>query len=238
MNYPFLIWTVQRTGSTALADICYHLSDKNVKHEPFNVDREFPYNGKDELLQQLKKLKGEDFCFKHCWNVHRPMFNQLILDFFLEEGHKVILLSRSNVLAMEISRQLAKQTGVWGKKSGKEHRSYIDQEFLPIDIVQAAQSIGNYVASLNEYRAKLEQANIEYFTLSYEKIFEASMEQRFSLIEKLSEFLDIPSKNIEDKKADLVNLIKDNKQNTIDVYKKIPNIGKLATRFPEYRILA
>jgi len=56
------------------------------------------------------------------------------------------------------------------------------------------------------------------------------------LIRKLCNFLDIPSKNIEDKKTNLEDLLKDNKQNTFEVYKKIPNIDKILMKFPEYNI--
>jgi|GEM_PF-5701687 LPS sulfotransferase NodH len=237
MSSPFFVWTVQRTGSTTLTTILSHLSSSDVKHEPFNVNREFAYRrNKDVLIQNLDNLRGQCFCFKHCWNVHRPMFNQLIFDFFIQDGYRLILLSRSNVLAMEISRQLAKQTGVWGKNTEKDHCSYIEQDFLPLDIIEITQSISSYVTRLNEYRLQLEQANINYFSLSYENIFETSMEQRFSLIRKLCNFLDIPSKNIEDKKTNLEDLLKDNKQNTFEVYKKIPNIDKILMKFPEYNI--
>ena len=43
MSYPFFIWTMQRTGGTALTDLLMQMSEHpQAEHEPFNWARKKP----------------------------------------------------------------------------------------------------------------------------------------------------------------------------------------------------
>lgn len=238
MSYPFLIWTVQRTGSTTLASILAHLSEnKVIEHEPFNTGRMLDYQGKEELLvKQLQEIKGEKFCIKHCWNVHAPNSNQLILKHLLQDNYRIILLQRDNILAMEISRQLAKQTGIWGKNNNSENTSSFSN-LSPLDISQMQKQINSYKAQLNEYKSQFKHEHIPYSNISYEQLFDGSLEKRLKMIEEVCKFLNIDSQMMKNKSQEIKELLMNYKQNNSEMYQNIPNVKEIQEVFSDYYLI-
>lgn len=232
MTYPFVIWTTQRTGSTTLANLLAALSQKTIMHEPFNKSRPLQYqNDKETLLKNLQSLSESKLYFKHCWNVHPSWTNQLIFQHIIQDNYKIILLYRSNALKMHISKELAKQTGVWGLK--QKLMLSVEDELQPFDITKLKEQIKIYQSQLKTYKSQLKTKNCDFLELSYEKLFEedVSYETRKEIISEICQFLDIDRQNIVNKEENVYEQLMNKKQNTVEEYQKIPNLKEIEQEF-------
>lgn len=238
MNNHVVIWTVQRTGSTTLANILELLYNQSILHEPFNSNRSMAYKrDKEVLIQQLKSLQQKPISIKHCWNVHSPQYNQLILNFTIEEGYRIILLYRENALAREISSQLAKQTGVWGQSSIKKYPNYLEQELLSLNIKQMKKNIETYLEQLKEYKNYLIQKKVNFFEVSFEDLFENSLETRLRQIKNICQFIGVSPENMKNKHEEICDLLMNYRQNGKPIYQKIPNIKEIQQEFSNYTLV-
>lgn len=234
----FAIWTVQRTGSTTLVDIIEKLTSKEILHEPFNEDRKFSFRRNLNILDQhLKQLKEKEFLFKHCWNVHSNECNSMLLDFLLREGYKVILLKRRNLLAMEVSRQLAKQTDIWGKQYPKGIGTFEYGTLSPFNLDEMRKKINQYEDSLSFYKDWFHQNEIPSLSIAYEDIFTGSLAERFNHVRTVLDFLSIPIDLLAEKSDDITNLLLNYKLNDAETYSKIPNLVEIIRSFPEYTLV-
>jgi len=228
-THPFVIWTTQRTGSTVISDILTRLIGRTVSHEPFNKNRYLAYHkDPDTLSHHLKNLDG--LCFKHCWNVHGKKINRMILDQVILDKYSFILLTRKNVLKMWLSQRIAKQTGVWGKKSVSA--DYFEKELRPIDIDLLKHDVIKYTRDLKQNRHLLAQEACSVFEISYEDLFEGDIQSRFTHLDRLCRILQIAPPSIDD--ASIVDLVMYHKQDTDKLYPHVPNIQDVQNAFPEY----
>lgn len=237
MTKPFVIWTVQRTGSTSLANMLTLLSGEVVHHEPFNQDRFLSYQKEqNKLLESLEELKERQLNFKHCWNVHPNWCNDLILDFVLKENYSVILLYRQNMLKVQLSKELAKQTGIWGKKEKLQVNNVITLQ--PIDITTLKTAIDTYKTQLNKYRDRFENNSYSYQEVCFENLFEerSSFTEKLQYLGEICQFLAIDTNSFAQNKDKLYQQLVDNKQNDTQDYEKIPNFKKIKQEFENYAI--
>lgn len=234
----FAIWTVQRTGSTTLAKILEQVTTREVQHEPFNRDRQFSYHGDLSILQQhLQQLSSQEFCFKHCWNVHSEESNMLLLNFLLKQGYSVILLERCNVLAMEISRQLAKQTGVWAKKQSDDRQPLPeDVALLPFNLLEMKKKIKAYKSKLSFYRDWFTCNQVPLLEIGYEELFTGNLDDRLNQVGQVLRFLSVPGERLSENHGPIVSLLSDYKLNGSDMYRQIPNLGEIVRLFPESKL--
>jgi LPS sulfotransferase NodH len=233
----FLIWTVQRTGSTSLSNILQTITGQKILHEPFNSNRLLAYNNDEEVfLLQLEKLRSDSICFKHCWNVHSLQVNQSILDVTIDESYKILLLYRKNNLAREISRQLAKKTGIWGHGSLSSNQVDIEQNLSSFNIKQMKKSMDIYLDELKKYRNYLIANHSCFLEISYEDLFEGTLEKRLKNLNIITGFLDICSDGKNQNKIN--DWLMNYKQNTEKEYSKISNLKEIMDTLSEYEDIA
>ncbi|MGB3405206.1 MAG: tetratricopeptide repeat protein [Microcoleaceae cyanobacterium] len=238
MSHHFFMWTVRRTGGSSLKRSLEHISDHPViQAEAFNADRILGYDNEEEkLLQRFEKIRGKHYCIKHCWELHKPKFNNMILNFAKQEGYRFILLTRENVLEMLISLELAYQTKVWGRGQIGNISNYEKREFSPLNLQRMRKNCDKYEASLVKNRELLVQKQLKWMEISHEQLYKGSEESRFSHFNRMCQFLDISQSKIDENHDVLYNELVNQKQNSSKVYSQIPNILRVQQEFPNYKI--
>jgi tetratricopeptide (TPR) repeat protein len=238
MSHHFFIWTVRRTGGSSLKRSLEHISDHPViQAEAFNTDRMLGYDNEEEkLLQRFEEIRGKHYCIKHCWELHKPKFNNMILDYAKQEGYKLILLTRENVLEMLISLELAYQTKVWGRGQIGNLSNYENREFSPLNLQRMRKNCDKYEASLVKNRELLVQKQLKWMEISHEQLYKGSEESRFIQFNSLCNFLEISQDKINENYNRLYDELMNQKQNSSNIYSQIPNILEAQQEFSEYRI--
>jgi len=124
VSAPFIIWTLQRTGGTTLADLLISLSQApTLGHEPFNHDRRLGglhrafLDTHDEaaLRAGIRAALAGAGSLKHCHELMPPRLNEILMDETTAAGWKAVILDRQNDSARMLSLITAKLTGAWGR---------------------------------------------------------------------------------------------------------------------------
>lgn len=203
MSHPFIIWTFQRTGGTTLS-VALSNAGKNqdVKHEPFNRDREFAFVGEAVRKNNLTKgallldeVLDAETNIKHCFELHSRKFNRLFLDRVSKHKHyRHIVLMRNAEANRLCSLFLAKQTTVWGKwkadKGGYDDILSGNEmlEPFPIDeMLQHYKRCSDYKTWLM-HELKKRKMNIKEIT--FEDLYSGPLEDRLQNTKDLFDFID------------------------------------------------
>ncbi len=238
MSHHFFIWTVRRTGGSSLKRSLEYISDHPViQAEPFNSDRMLGYDHEEEkLLQRFEEIRGKNYCIKHCWELHKPKYNNMILDYAAQEGYRFILLTRENVLEMLISLELAFQTKVWGRGQIGNISNYEKREFDALNLKRMKRNCEEYNKSLEQCRNRFIQEKFEWIEISHEQLYQGSQESRFNHFNSLCDFLNISQEKINEKSDVLHDELMNKKQNSSKIYSNIPNILEVQQEFSQYQI--
>lgn len=122
---PFIIWTLQRTGGTNLAQTLFDRSPfRGVQHEPFNVERLFGsvtqryIDDEDEaiLRNSVAKILDERVLMKHCVEKVPGTLNRVLAESATHASYRHVFLYRRQALGRLLSYHFAMVSGVWGKE--------------------------------------------------------------------------------------------------------------------------
>jgi hypothetical protein len=239
MSYPFIIWTMQRTGGTALADLLMEISEhKPAEHEPFNRDRQFgavtiawgENRNEAALTQALSTIFARGYLIKHTYELRGKGLNSAILSAAGEAGYRHILLSRRDEFSRLVSRFVAEANGTWFK----DYASKIYGRIRTGERVVAPLSVGNMVAAYRHCRGMTEAIRASLKTLGgdchevdYEDLFTGEAAARLACLGELFDFLDFPPATIEAHQASIDEKILGEGQETRSIIGFIPNLSEV-----------
>ena len=113
----FAIWTMQRTGGTALAGLLASRHPAQTLHEPFSLKREF--SDLRRCFSRTGVLQDEErivrYNIKHTYELVPWHFNEALFDLLKRNNFFQILLVRRDEVARSQSRALAKLTNAYGR---------------------------------------------------------------------------------------------------------------------------
>ncbi len=126
MSRPFIIWTMQRTGGTALAELLMEMSEhRSAEHEPFNWARKSPrqfwpmteaWNKTRDhvaLSGELDAILAQNFLIKHCYELLQMPFNQHLMQATAKTRYRHVHLLRRDETARLTSKFIAESQGTW-----------------------------------------------------------------------------------------------------------------------------
>ena len=143
---PFIIWTLQRTGGTNLAQhlfrssglpgtsgppashgVLARITNAWRLHEPFNLnDPERPFGtiseawtrdrDHDPLVRSIEGICKERIPIKHCVEMVPWEITECLARVSVQAGYRHVFLHRRDSIARLLSLQFAKATGIWGDK--------------------------------------------------------------------------------------------------------------------------
>jgi hypothetical protein len=140
---PFIIWTLQRTGGTNLAQqLTVRSKLQGTQHEPFNQGRIFGHITEQwvqeknlvALEQAIQEICQRGVIIKHCVETVPWAVTESLAKAAVAAGYGHLFLYRKNPVNRLLSLQFAKLSGIWGLnlKDKKELSEKIFAEPLPI----------------------------------------------------------------------------------------------------------
>lgn len=183
LSAPFIIWTFRRTGGTTFASLMMDLSEHpRTNHEPFNWDRCFGAVSKNwfetrddaRLVAELDAVLADKPLIKHCHELHPDGFNDALFVAAERHGYRQLVLDRRDEVGRILSLELAKMTGVWGKRGAAERYERIErgEELLPpIDIAAALKHMRLCHARRLALKARLPRARHPVRVVLFEELY-------------------------------------------------------------------
>src|SRR5580700_6375861 len=180
----FVLFAVERSGSTNLSHILSTHRDITCISEPFNASSGLGAHLATEshasLRAHLDMLRSTYTGFKHVWHADGwPLPDPSFTDVLLLHGRpKVIFLDRRNLLQQAVSHHLAMQTNVWSVQGARDPRrkQMASQSIEPIDPRWMADYLSGARQATERYRTHLTDSHSEWFDLCYENLFGDSMD--------------------------------------------------------------
>jgi len=202
LSYPFFIWTFQRTGGTSLSNILSSaLGQGGLKHEPFNLDREYGFittlfNGKEysEGRLRLDEVLDTEPCVKHCFELRSKPLNTALLNSLANRPrYRHIILMRKNEADRICSLFLARQTAVWSK--GKAEQGGYDDilqgetKLRPFPIEQMLEHSQFCFDYRKWLQSQFAEIGIDAKQVYFEDLYAGSADERLSKIWDLARFI-------------------------------------------------
>jgi hypothetical protein len=235
---PFLIWTLRRTGGTALTALLTECSGLQAwQDEAFNLDREhgaiaraYELSGNAAALEAaLDGVLSQRRVLKHsletvAWPVSRALLHRS-----LALGYRHVLLLRLNETQRLLSLLLAELTGAWSAQDAQTRYRELAEGRLtlpPADLAVVRHYVNASAAVLGRMMRALLVAGVDYHPVFYEELFTGAEEQRREQFNALLAHLGLPPRAPDD--AAVGHALMELDQRTRRIYHFLPNLTEVA----------
>ncbi|PCD76454.1 hypothetical protein [Pseudothioclava arenosa] len=244
MSYPFLIWTMRRTGGTTLASLVMEMSEHlATEHEPFNVDRKFGAitrdfrqrgdlaalrAGVDEALAPGRKIK-------HCHEIVPSALNRALMEAGERYGNRHVVLDRRNEVDRIVSLELAKITGAWGKEAADANYQRIERGEITLAPIELEAPLRHLELCRNRRQqlARLfEEFGVDPFVIHFEDVY-GDFDAGRARVQDLLAHLAIDRAAFPDYEKRVRDALLTRGQNTARITDFVPNISELRARLEE-----
>ena len=235
MSFPFVIWTMQRTGGTTLASLLLSISEHpKLPHEPFNPTRELGWIKQDwmsnrdrkALRQNIQTAFQPSFVTKHCYELIPNQMNAVLMGVTNKMGYRHIVLDRGDEVDRILSWELARVTGVWGKKNSAQTYSAIKSGEIAVDPINIDEAVAHAQACRKKrdwLSAKFEQRNILPMFVFFEDLY-GPENKGPAVVGAILDFLEIDPNGIEDFQARRDEALTTRSQGSNSILPFVPNI--------------
>lgn len=241
MSYPFVIWTMQRTGGTSLTELLMEMSEhRSAEHEPFNWARKKPRQfwpvteawnttkNADVLRASLEGLFAQNYLFKHCYELLSMSFNMHLMQVAATTPYRHLLLLRRDEPARLVSKFIAESQGTWFKDYSRKVFSKVADGERGLDALPVDRVVGHYRHSQDATRFigdTLRDLGVAPFEIYYEDLYTGSREARLGHLTALFEALGFTAEEVDRHRALIDEKIFKGGQNTRAVAPHVPNLG-------------
>lgn len=239
MSYPFIIWAMQRTGGTALADLLMAMSEyKPAEHEPFNRDRQFGAvtvtwgENRDSaaLERALAAIFSSGYLIKHTYELRGKALDFAIMRAASEAGYRHLLLTRRDEFSRLVSKFVAEANGTWFKEYAAKVYDKIragEKALQPIPTNNILTAYRHCRKITAEIRRALAELGPDFLEVTYEDLYTGELEPRRTNLTKIFDFLDFPSETREAHQAKIREKVLGEGQQTHSILKFIPNLREV-----------
>jgi len=238
MSKPFIIWTMRRTGGTALTDLLMEMSEyETIDHEPFQMHRKFGYiatafsesrnNNEDtDIPSLLENAFREKPLIKHCYEIADPNFNETLVDFLKNSEYKHIFLIRRDEVSRVLSLFLAYMSDVWGKHGSEGMYEMIrnGEKILPAFDLDAMRKEEEYSTRQTAHiREVLRKESIEFQDVYFEDLYSGSKESREANLYALLDYLEFDEERIDQYSEMIGHILFNRDQKSKSILEFVPN---------------
>ena len=238
MSRPFIIWTMRRTGGTALTDLLMEMSEyETIDHEPFQEHRKFGYissafsesseNKTDTDIQSLLKDAFKDKpLIKHCYEIADPQFNETLAHFLKHSDYKHLFLIRKDEVSRVLSLFLAYMSDVWGKHGSEGMYEMIQngEKILPPFDLDAMKKEEEYSTKQTAYiREVLRKESIAFQDVYFEDLYSGSKESREAELYALLDYLEFDEETITRHREMIGHILFNRDQKSKSILEFVPN---------------
>lgn len=241
VSFPYIIWTMQRTGGTTLATLLAVLSEHpGVQHEAFNEERVFGHvvghwEDPERMRQEMAAVLERRPVIKHCHELLPPPLNIALLEISSALGYRHIVLEREAEVDRILSLEMAKITGAWGSDQARRIYRQIEEGAIPVDPIDVPRAL----AHMHECAARrigldnlFESHGQTPYRVSFEDIYTDPVSGR-ALIEDLLAFLEIDSTANPDYDSLVTEALVQKGQNSTRVAEAVPNYDEARSRLAQ-----
>jgi len=241
VSFPFLIWTMQRTGGTSLTELLMAMSEhKSAEHEPFNWAKKQPRQfwpitdawnttkNSDVLRASLEGLLAQRYLIKHCYELLSMSFNMHMMQVAAETPYRHILLLRRDEPARLVSKFIAEAQGTWFKDYSRKVFSQVAEGERQLTPLPVDRVVGHYRHSQDATKFvvdTLRGLKIEMLPVYYEDLYIGDREARLAHLQRLFDFLGFTAEQLDQHRGLIEAKIFDGGQNTQSVAPLLPNLG-------------
>lgn len=198
MAKPFIVFTLRRTGGTSLMGFMKRISPyHSLEDEPFNKNRSLGYianlfsqdppyeDGPDPNLRkgkaEVRRLLKSKVNFKHCIDVVPFGLTKYIASQAIRNDYRIFVLTRDHHENRLRSLVVALHFNIWGPDQSKTRTAdIVDQKgaIAPVSIEELERQIKSDFSRFGLFLMHLNQMDIEYTWLSFEKLYKNRDELR------------------------------------------------------------
>ena len=238
MSKPFIIWTMRRTGGTALTDLLMEMSEyETIDHEPFQHQRKFGYitasfseqqdkTDNPEVISLLESAFVNKPLIKHCYEITGSNFNETLVHFLKNSDYKHIFLIRRDEVSRVLSLFLAYMSDVWGKHGSEGMYEMIrnGEKILPSFDLEAMRKEEEYSTKQTTHiREVLCRESIEFRDVYFEDLYSGSKESRESNLYALLDYLEFDTETITQHKEMIKHILFNRDQKSKSILEFVPN---------------
>jgi hypothetical protein len=242
MSYPFIIWTMQRTGGTSLAELLMEISEhRPAQHEPFNWQRDprqFAYVSQEwahtaneaALFGALGDILSQRYLIKHCYELHPMAFNLRLMAATASTDYRHLHLLRRDEFSRLASKFVAEANGTWFKDYADRIFAEVRQRERSLKPLPAARMVEHYRhcrEAAGRIGNELHAARVDFEDVFYEDLYLGSASSRQAALDRIFSFLELDSHVIAQHRARIENKIFNNSQETGSVLNFVPNLAEV-----------
>jgi len=177
---PFVIWTLQRSGGTNLANYLDSVSaNEKLQDEAFNRVREYGYltkNWKDTkdseaLMKGMQEVCALNRNVKHCVERVPWAVSNALLESSVGAGFNHLFLYRQDPVKRLLSMEYAERTRSWGPKRVLPEGQDADAFVEPLNTAQLIEHEEKANIKLNKVWSKLGKLDANRVAISYEELY-------------------------------------------------------------------
>ena len=213
MSLPFFIWTMQRTGGTALTDLLMEMSEhRGAEHEPFNWSKTTPRqfwpiadawnrdHDEEALAGALRGIFAQHYLIKHCYELFRAPFNERLVQSLAKTHYRHIQLLRRDECARLMSKFVAEAQGTWFRDYARRVYAEIADGTRTLDPVPIADMVRHYHhcrRASDTVAAWLTELGPDARIVYFEDLFEGDRDARLFHLRGLFDFLGFTADEVE-----------------------------------------
>jgi LPS sulfotransferase NodH len=240
MSYPFIIWTMQRTGGTSLADLLMEMSEHpRAEHEPFNRDRQFgavtaawsETHDDGALSEAIAGILKQRYLIKHTYELRDTALNAALLRAAAASPYRHVFLRRQDELSRLVSKYIAEANGTWFTDYAAKVYEKIRSGERGLGAIPVTQLVAAYHRcrrATEEVRELMAKLGIAFHDLAYEELYTGERESRLRVFDRLCKFLDFAPEVVELNRAAIDEKLFHGSQDTRSILGFLPNLDEVA----------
>jgi hypothetical protein len=239
MSHPFIIWTMQRTGGTSLADLLMEMSEHpRAEHEPFNRDRQFgavttawsDTHDEAALSEAIAGILKQRFLIKHTYELRDMALNAAILRAARSTDYRHVFLRRQDEPARLVSKYIAAANGTWFTDYAAQVYAKIRSGEHRLGAIPVEELVKNYRhcrQATSQVRELLQGLGSDCYEVTYEELYVGDRGSRFRIFNRLCRFLGFAPEVIDLSRAQIEEKLFHGSQNTRSILDFVPNLDEV-----------
>jgi LPS sulfotransferase NodH len=240
MSHPFIIWTMQRTGGTSLADLLMEMSEHpRAEHEPFNRDRQFgavtaawsETHDEAALSEAMAGILKQRYLIKHTYELRDMALNAALLKAAAATPYRHVFLRRQDELSRLVSKYIAEANGTWFTDYAAKVYEKIrtgERRLGAIPVKQLVAAYHRCRQATEEVRELMAKLGVAFRDLAYEELYVGERESRLRVFDRLCKFLDFAPEVVELNRAAIDEKLFHGSQDTRSILSFLPNLDAVA----------
>ena len=240
MSYPFMIWTMHRSGGTSLIRLLMEMSEhKSAEPEPFNWGRsrtrQFAYvtmawrKNKDKaaFAAALAEIFAQRYVIKHCYQMFSVEFNRGLMEAAAKTEYRHVFLRRRDELARIVSQFVAEATGGWHPEMALRIYKNVREGRRKLPPIPVDEAVARFVSTrrrTDEVLRSMQEFDAPCLEVYHEDLYHGVRETRIARLYQVFDFLGFTAQMVEQHGALIEEKLFNRGQDTPSIARFVPNL--------------